>query len=119
MNVGHRAQTPKKKRYPHREKILDGARDAVMRDRNAEYGEPHQDFKRSAEMMTVFLRGAGKLADGETIEPHEVAIVQVMVKLSRLAHSPDHFDSVLDIAGYMACYWEALQIERLEQGSDD
>jgi len=35
----------------------------------------------------------------------------VQVKMARLAKSPDHFDSIMDVAGYAACF-SMLQDER-------
>jgi hypothetical protein len=36
-------------------------------------------------------------------DARDVAIFEIMVKVARLAETPDHFDSWTDIAGYAAC----------------
>jgi hypothetical protein len=38
-----------------------------------------------------------------TIEPWDVAVPMILMKLARLANAPKHRDSWLDIAGYTAC----------------
>ncbi len=86
-------------RYAHRESILDAARKAVMEDRNSTYGSPSQDFTRSAEIASIILE--------HKITAGQIAKIMIAVKLSRLTHTPDHFDSWADIAGYAAAGYEA------------
>ena len=95
-------------RYTHRERVLDGAKQAVMMQRNASYGPPSADFERSAQMMTALL--GEKLKPGAVISASEVAKLQICVKLSRTVHTPQHEDSFLDIAGYAACGLEAAHL---------
>lgn len=67
----------------------------VNRERAAVYGHPLDDFERLAT-----LRNA--IADCK--DPAlRVTLEQICCKISRLVHSPDHFDSWLDIAGYARC----------------
>lgn len=47
-------------------------------------------------MMTEVLRK--KLTSA--IEPNEIPLLMVCVKLSRLVNTPNHVDSLTDIAGY-------------------
>ena len=96
-------------RYTARETILDGARKAVLTERNATYGEPDQDFKRAAAIASV--------ATGKEITAADIALIQIAVKLSRLNHSPGHLDSCINIAGYIACYYEVIRLhdDRLEE----
>lgn len=89
-------------RYTRREEILDGARDAVMKARNNSYGPPTQDFDRTAGI----LNSLGVTVNGQPVQSHHVAVIQIAVKLSRIAWSPGHKDSWLDIAGYAACGYE-------------
>ena len=91
-----------------RASALDEARQLITGDRNAQYGPPTQDFKRTAEMATSFgFRFVGH-ADGspEDLESHHVAIFQMLLKLSRLAWTPQKRDSWVDIAGYSGCGYE-------------
>jgi uncharacterized HAD superfamily protein len=76
-------------------------------DRNATYGDPHQDFQRTAEMLTVLKRH--KLLPDARFEAHEVAEIMNLVKLSRLQWSPGKRDHWADIAGYAGCGHEAYE----------
>ena len=91
-----------------RASALDEARQLITGDRNAQYGPPTQDFKRTAEMATSFgFRFVGHAdAPAEDLESHHVAIFQMLLKLSRLAWTPQKRDSWVDIAGYSGCGYE-------------
>lgn len=65
-------------------------------ERQAIYGHPNQDFKRTAGMWSALL-------DVE-ITPEDVALMMGMLKMSRLRSSPGHKDSVIDLIGYAICY---------------
>lgn len=81
----------------HRGKLLAEAEMAVNGDRNAEYGDPNQDFTRTAEFWSTYL--------GVPITPQQVGVMQILLKVSRSAWSPGKRDHYLDIAGYAACAW--------------
>ena len=100
-------------RYDFREQLLDGAKQLVTQERNAEYGEPPQDFARIAEMLNALgYRGPGP--GGRMLMPRDVAVIQICLKLSRLVWTPSKMDSVMDIAGYSACYWDCIAHEEDE-----
>lgn len=63
-------------------------------DRQAQYGPPDQDFRRTAGMWTALFE--------REFAPHEVAMAMACLKLSRLTHSLKR-DSVVDLAGYARC----------------
>lgn len=63
--------------------------------REKEYGPPERDFKCIMQIWNALLDKAG----GE-VSPELVPLFMIGVKLSRLAESPDHRDSMVDIAGY-------------------
>lgn len=94
-------------RYTHREEILEAATLAVTKERNNTYGPPTQDFDRTAKILTAL----GFRFNGDPIQPHHVAIIQIAVKLSRITWSPEHMDSWVDAAGYAACGWECAMLE--------
>lgn len=71
------------------------AADLVHGARNDEYSHPAEDFNRIAIMWTTFL--------GTGISPHQVAVMMILLKASRLAHNVHHEDSWIDIAGYVCC----------------
>lgn len=81
----------------------------INSDRNNEYGEPYENFRDIAEMMTVMLRPI--LKEGERVSVHHVAMVMMAVKLSRMTTSPLKLDTWVDIAGYVGTGWEAMNQE--------
>lgn len=77
--------------------ILTEAQGLVHGDRNADYGHPLDDFSRTAAIWTALL--GGKLKDGAHIEPEDVGLCMVGVKLSRQINQPKR-DNLTDAAGY-------------------
>lgn len=84
-----------------RRELLDEAANLVDGDRNAQYGDPRQDFQRTAAMWSAYL--------GATVEPHDVAAMMALLKCSRIRWSPDKRDSWVDLAGYAACGWDCAR----------
>lgn len=78
-----------------REKILRTANTYVNGDRNAQYGDPLQDFTRTATMWSAYLDCK--------VTPSDVAALMSLLKLSRIRHQPEKADSWIDLAGYAAC----------------
>jgi len=69
----------------------------VRGDRNKSYGNPRDDFRRTAAMWTA-------LTNFEyTFRPEQVAQFMIAVKQSRLCQTPNHRDSWADTAGYAEC----------------
>lgn len=89
--------------------ILANADSTIHGPREAEYGNKLQNFTQIAMLFQGTL--ATKLAPGMRITPEDVALLMMQVKIARLAKSPDHKDSILDIAGYAGCMDE-LQLQR-------
>lgn len=91
-----------------RASVLDEARALITGDRNNAYGPPSQDFMRSAEALNAYgYRGP----DGRHLQPHDIAIMVMSVKLSRLMWTPGKRDHWVDIAGYAGCGYECTQTE--------
>lgn len=84
-----------------REEILEKAKEAVLKNRNVDYGDPEDNFKTIANLWNAYC---GPL-DGEHIplESHDVAIFCILIKIARIAESPKKIDHWVDIAGYAAC----------------
>lgn len=84
-----------------RRQLLEEAATIVDGDRNAQYGDPRQDFQRTAAMWAAYL--------GVPVEPHDVAAMMIMLKVSRIRWSPTKQDSWVDAAGYAACGWDCAR----------
>lgn len=94
---------------PTRSELLPFADSLIHGDRENEYGSKLTNFTQIAMLFQGTL--ATKLLPGARITPEDVALLMIQVKVARLAKSPDHTDSVVDIAGYAGCYDE-LQLQR-------
>lgn len=90
--------------------MLQQADATINGDRQRDYGDKLQNFSQIAMLWQGTL--ATKLHPGQAITPEDVALCMIQVKIARLAKSPDHFDSILDVAGYAGCY-SLLQGERV------
>ena len=91
------------------EPMLHRAQALIQGQRQEDYGDKLQNFSQIAMLWQGYL--APKLQHHAAITPEDVALCMILVKMARLAKSPDHKDSVLDIAGYAGCY-DTLQAER-------
>ncbi len=92
---------------PANKPLLQRANELIAGSRQNDYGNKLTNFAQIAMLWNGQL--ALKLV--KPITPEDVATMMIHVKLARLAKSPDHEDSILDIAGYAGCY-EAVQLER-------
>jgi hypothetical protein len=82
------------------ERIVNGAR-------NVQYGDPNDDFKSTAALWTThLLRVEKRTGAAWQLEPHDVAIMMILLKVSRLGWSPEKADHWLDVAGYAACGYD-------------
>lgn len=81
-----------------RSDILQGAEKLVNGDRNVQYGDPIDDFRRTADLWSAWK--------GVPFEPHEVAVFMTLLKLSRISWAKEKEDSWMDAAGYIACGWD-------------
>lgn len=99
----------RKEEVPVRASILQEAEKLIVGDRNNQYGPPGQDFLRTANILTSL--GYGKGDDNEVLEGHDVAIIMIALKLSRLMWSERKRDSWVDVAGYAGCGAEVARAE--------
>ena len=93
-----------------RAKLLTDAASIIDGDRNVQYGNPIDDFSLTASMWQEYLRRimVTRNTDEVYLDPHDVAVMMMLVKISRLAQSPEKHDHWLDIAGYAGCGWECV-----------
>ncbi len=66
----------------------------TLTDREDQYGTPAKLFGEIARIWTMIL--------SFEVEPEQVALCMVGVKLARLSHNYSHRDSIKDVAGYAA-----------------
>jgi hypothetical protein len=80
--------------------VLAQARELIDGDRQAVYGSADENFACTAQMWSAFL----SVRHGRHIEltSKDVAYLMTLLKLARLAKSPDHVDSMVDAIGYTA-----------------
>lgn len=101
-----------------RKALLDEATALVTGDRNAQYGDPLQDFKRSAAILNAM--GYQNTLNGGTrqLTGHDIALIVAAIKMSRIAWAPWKRDSWVDLAGYAACGWENVEGQMREDSID-
>ena len=95
--------------------ILKEADEIAGQDRSRDYGHPHPNHKRIADIWTV--QAESILKPGERFTPQMVALMMIGLKLARLVNSPSHRDSMIDVCGYAKC-WEMIEELDCEQQSE-
>lgn len=91
--------TPCQNNRKEKRSILAEADAIAGEDRSRDYGHPFENHRRIADIWNVQLEK--KLA--AKIEPRDVALMMIGLKLARIVNSPNHRDSMVDIAGYLKC----------------
>jgi hypothetical protein len=88
--------------------VLKEAASLITGDREAEYGTPQVNFQRIADLWNVQL--AHLLKDDVKIQPTDVALAMLQVKLGRAVQSPKR-DTFVDIAGYAGLAFELSETD--------
>lgn len=73
----------------------------VVADRRETYGDPRTGMDAVAKRWSLTL--------GTPITPTQVVLCLIDLKLARLAHTPTHLDSLVDVAGYAALLREVTR----------
>ena len=73
----------------------------VIENRERSYGPAAESFEAVAARWSLVL--------GITVNPAQVALCLIDLKLARLTRDPTHLDSIVDIAGYAACLREVTR----------
>jgi hypothetical protein len=84
--------------------ILSEADKLIHGDRQKTYSHPFNDFTRTAKIWSAIL--------GCDVTAEQVALCMIGIKISRLCATPDHRDSLIDIAGYagtIEMLWERMK----------
>jgi len=91
-----------------REQVLREAITLIVGDRNIDYGDPYEDFSLTADLWHSYLTRITERRGNLVIEPHDVAIMMALLKVSRLSWTPNKKDHWVDIAGYIGCGWDCV-----------
>lgn len=73
-------------------KVVEGI---ICKDRNAQYGEPEDNFGRIAKFWSDYLE--------TSIDAADVAIMMSLFKIARIATGGNKSDNWVDLIGYAAC----------------
>lgn len=84
--------------YPESSKVLDGAREFALGDRNIDYGNPATTHAAIAEAWTAYRRIVGERA----FDARDVSQMMIVMKAIRDAHRRKA-DNLIDQAGYAQC----------------
>ena len=74
---------------------------SIIDRRGKDYGHSRENFGRIAELWSTYK--------GVEFSREDVAVLFILAKVARLAQTPNHKDSLLDIGGYAALAIEAEQ----------
>jgi hypothetical protein len=86
--------------------LLDACK-AVLNSRGQHYGNVYENHKRIAEIWSIIL--------GIKILTEQVPLMMVGLKVARLIETPDHQDSIIDLAGYAATLSECVEEKKKNQ----
>ena len=86
---------------PESETVVDEAMRIVRGNREGVYGPPDQNFRTIAAMWSAWL--SVRLRTEVKLNGSDVCFLMQQMKLARLANSPTHRDSLVDIVGYADC----------------
>lgn len=75
--------------------ILQQADEIINGDRANDYGSVTENFSRIAVRWSQHF--------GVEVTAQQVGLCLIELKLARLVNSPEHRDSIMDVAGYVGC----------------
>jgi hypothetical protein len=79
--------------------VLTEAESIIHGPRQSDYGHPIENHGCTAAMVSAFL--TRKYGVPITLDADDVCMFNVLQKAARLANTPTHRDSLVDIAGYV------------------
>lgn len=85
---------------PKHENILREAESIIYGDREQTYGKPSKNLTCIAQFWTAYLDN--RQNSDKPLGATDVAAMMTLLKIARLANSPEHRDSLVDGCGYLA-----------------
>lgn len=95
-----------------RQQVLNEASKIVMVDRSATHGKPEDSFKAISDLWNGYL-------GIDTIKPHDVGAMMMLLKVARFKGNPYHLDNMIDAAGYAACAAEIAMNKAIPRASNN
>lgn len=78
--------------------LLQQAHEIIYGDREQTYGDPTKNLRNIAAYWSIHL--SATTGENIVLTPEDVCEMMILLKVARLANTPNHRDSLLDIAGY-------------------
>jgi hypothetical protein len=94
--------------------LLREALQITLGPRSDVYGHAADNLGLTVDLWNVYLRGLDR-----ELTLSDLAALMELLKLARLRHSPDHYDTLLDMAGWPSAVWDALTEQRKREGKSD
>jgi len=94
----------------NKNELLDACK-VALNSRGQHYGKVLENHNRIAKIWSIIL--------GSDITEEQVALMMVGLKVARLIETPDHQDSILDIAGYAAVMSECVEEKKTKTKTKD
>jgi len=85
------------------EKLFNDAT-TLIHERGIVYGHAIYNMERIAKSVSAYI--------DYPIMPHDIPIINVLQKISRLAESPGHVDSIVDAIAYLGIYKLCIDAEK-------
>jgi len=96
-------------------RLLEDAIEACCGDRHLNYGNPENNFKRISMLQDAWIgcrygvEFDRNIGGSWSLDPFDTVALNILQKLGRLSNNPRHRDSIIDIAGYAACWADLLE----------
>jgi hypothetical protein len=94
----------------NKNELLDACK-VALNSRGQHYGKVLENHNRIAKIWSIIL--------GFDVTEEQVALMMVGLKVARLVETPDHQDSILDIAGYAAVMSECIEEKKTKTKTTD
>lgn len=99
------------------ETVLDEANRVINGPRAAHYGDATVNHQRIADYWNSYIRHLATARNGEIeLQPHDIAVLMILLKIARVVETSDHRDSFVDTIGYAALA-HLMAVKGTEPGS--